>query len=41
MLAVADGAIVGTTFKQEGYIWNDVDTQRVREFMDKVLTIRG
>ncbi len=41
MLAVADGAIVGTTFKQEGYIWNDVDTKRVREFMDKVRTVRG
>jgi membrane complex biogenesis BtpA family protein len=41
MLAVADGAIVGTTFKQEGYIWNDVDTKRVQEFMDKVHTVRG
>lgn len=32
-LAVADGAIVGTTFKVDGYIWNDVDPQRVAEFM--------
>jgi membrane complex biogenesis BtpA family protein len=40
MLAVADGAIVGTTFKQEGYIWNDVDTERVKEFMDKVHMLR-
>ncbi|MEP6985173.1 MAG: BtpA/SgcQ family protein, partial [Chloroflexota bacterium] len=41
MLAVADGAIVGTTFKQDGYIWNDVDRKRVREFMDKVQAVRG
>jgi membrane complex biogenesis BtpA family protein len=40
MLAVADGAIVGTTFKEAGYIWNDVDTKRVKEFMDKVLMLR-
>jgi predicted TIM-barrel enzyme len=40
MLAVADGAIVGTTFKEDGYIWNDVDTRRVREFMDKVHAMR-
>jgi membrane complex biogenesis BtpA family protein len=41
MLAVADGAIVGTTFKREGYIWNEVDVQRVREFMTQVRAIRG
>jgi len=41
MLAVADGAIVGTTFKRDGYIWNDVDTDRVKAFMDKVHTLRG
>lgn len=40
MLAVADGAIVGTTFKREGYIWNEVDVQRVREFMTRVRTMR-
>jgi predicted TIM-barrel enzyme len=32
-LAVADGAVVGTTFKTDGHIWNDVDERRVREFM--------
>lgn len=41
MLSVADGAIVGTTFKREGYIWNEVDVQRVREFMAKVRGMRG
>jgi membrane complex biogenesis BtpA family protein len=33
MLSIADGAIVGTTFKRDGYIWNEVDANRVREFM--------
>ena len=41
MLAVADGTITGTTFKREGYIWNEVDVQRVRAFMDKVREVRG
>ncbi len=41
MLSVADGAIVGTTFKRESYIWNEVDVQRVREFMTTVRAIRG
>jgi len=32
-LGIADGAITGTAFKRDGYIWNEVDTKRVREFM--------
>ncbi len=40
-LSVADGVIVGTTFKKDGYIWNDVDIQRVKKFMDKVNTLRA
>ncbi len=40
-LALADGAITGTTFKRDGYIWNEVDIQRVKEFMDKVREIRA
>ena len=40
-LAVADGAVVGTAFKRDGYIWNEVDVQRVRAFMDKVRSVRG
>jgi membrane complex biogenesis BtpA family protein len=40
MLAIADGAIIGTTFKREGYIWNAVEEARVREFMQKVRTLR-
>jgi uncharacterized protein len=41
MLTIADGVVIGTTFKREGYIWNEVDTNRVREFMQKVHTIRA
>ncbi len=40
-LAVADGTITGTTFKRDGYIWNEVDVNRVRAFMNKVKEIRG
>lgn len=40
MLSIADGAITGTTFKRDGYIWNEVDVNRVREFMQKVKGLR-
>jgi membrane complex biogenesis BtpA family protein len=33
MLAVADGAIVGTSLKVDGYIWNPVDPERVRRLV--------
>ena len=39
-LSIADGAVTGTTFKRDGYIWNEVDTQRVREFMERVKAFR-
>lgn len=39
-LSIADGAITGTTFKRDGYIWNEVDTERVKEFMDAVYDFR-
>ncbi|MBQ3131666.1 MAG: BtpA/SgcQ family protein [Clostridia bacterium] len=39
-LAVADGAVVGTTFKYDGKFENAVDETRVRAFMDKVKSIR-
>jgi membrane complex biogenesis BtpA family protein len=41
MLAVSDGAVIGTTFKRDGYIWNPVDVNRVRAFMQKVKALRG
>ena len=40
-LAFADGTITGTTFKRDGYIWNEVDANRVRAFMQKAREIRG
>ena len=39
-LAAADGAVVGTTFKKDGKFENPVDRARVKEFMDKVKSIR-
>jgi hypothetical protein len=39
-LQYADGAIVGTTFKYDGKFENHVDQERVKEFMDKVKSIR-
>ncbi len=39
-LACADGAVVGTAFKKDGYIWNDVDKSRVRAFMEQVKKCR-
>ena len=39
-LGVADGAVVGTTFKVDGKFENPVDQKRVREFMDKVKSFR-
>jgi membrane complex biogenesis BtpA family protein len=40
-LAIADGAVVGTTFKRDGYIWSEVDCERVKAFMEKVHTVRS
>jgi membrane complex biogenesis BtpA family protein len=40
-LSIADGAIIGSTFKRDGYIWNEVDTRRVKEFMDRIKNFRS
>jgi uncharacterized protein len=40
ILAVADGAIVGTSLKQGGLWWNPVETSRVRALMDAVQAFR-
>ena len=40
VLQIADGVIVGTSFKQGGVTTNPVDGQRVREFMDVVRKFR-
>ncbi|NOH02720.1 MAG: BtpA/SgcQ family protein [Chloroflexi bacterium] len=39
-LRAADGAVIGTTFKQEGNTWNAIDLQRVRTLMNKVKELR-
>ena len=40
ILKIADGAVVGTTFKYDGKFENQTDVSRVREFMNKVKSIR-
>jgi len=39
-LTVADGVIVGSSLKVDGYTWNPVDPSRVRAFMDAVRSAR-
>ncbi|MFJ9499732.1 BtpA/SgcQ family protein [Brevibacillus centrosporus] len=39
-LSIADGAVVGTTFKLDGKFDNHVDQERVRAFMEKVKAFR-
>lgn len=39
-LTVADGAVVGTAFKRDGYIWNEVDEARVDELMSAARRFR-
>lgn len=40
-LSIADGAVVGTTFKKDGVFENPVDAKRVKAFMDKVKEFRA
>jgi hypothetical protein len=40
-LAIADGAVVGTTFKVDGVFENPVDIERVRRFMNEVKEFRS
>ena len=40
-LSIADGCVVGTTFKKDGKFRNEVDPERVKAFMDKVKTLRA
>lgn len=40
VLAVADGCVVGTFFKEDGITWNKVDTGRVRRLMRRVEALR-
>ena len=40
LLNVADGCVIGTHLKEDGITWNRVDPDRVKRFMDHVLSIR-
>lgn len=40
-LAIADGAVTATTFKRDGEFYNEVDVNRVREFMNAVKNVRS
>jgi membrane complex biogenesis BtpA family protein len=40
ILAIADGAVIGTHFKVNGETWNPVDGERVKRFMDVVAKLR-
>lgn len=40
-LTHADGAIIGTAFKQDGNTWKPVDVKRVAAIMNKARQIRG
>jgi hypothetical protein len=39
-LAIADGAIIGTAFKEGGSTWNPVSEKRVKKLMDKIKGLR-
>jgi len=39
-MAIADGAIIGTAFKQGGETWNSIETSRVKAFMKKMRELR-
>jgi hypothetical protein len=39
-LAVADGAVIGTAFKEEGNTWNPIELKRVKALMTKVREFR-
>ena len=40
-LTLADGCIVGTWLKYDGYFYNQVDASRVKQLMDKAKEFRG
>lgn len=40
LLAYADGVIVGTTIKKDGYLYNSIDYDRAKEFMDAVRKLK-
>lgn len=40
-LAIADGAVIGTAFKRDGHIWNEVDESAVHQLMSAARAARG
>lgn len=40
-LSLADGAVIGTAFKEAGNTWNPVDVERVKAIMDEVRKLRS
>ena len=40
IMSIADGAIVGSFLKENGNWWERVDTERVKQFMDQVNSLR-
>ncbi|MDQ1596755.1 MAG: uncharacterized protein QOI70_179 [Microbacteriaceae bacterium] len=40
-LSIADGAVIGTAFKRDGYIWNEVEESRVAELTANARIARG
>jgi uncharacterized protein len=40
-MQIADGMIVGTALKEDGYTWNPVNPTRVKEMSQKVRELRG
>ena len=41
ILKVADGCVVGTTFKKDGKFENQVEPDRVKKFMEEVYRVRA
>ena len=41
LLPFVDGAVVGSSFKEDGILANPVDGERVKTFMDRVKEVRG
>jgi membrane complex biogenesis BtpA family protein len=40
-LDIADGAVIGTAFKQAGNTWNSIEIERVKAIMEKVRELRS
>ena len=40
-LSIADGAVIGTAFKRDGYIWNEASEERVSALMTAARDFRG